>query len=59
MKTQFIKEITQEYTVDLITLKDGRVVGIDGSTIVLYESMEDFWDCGNKALPTIELSNKN
>jgi hypothetical protein len=56
---QFIESITSEYTVDLITLKDGRVVGIDGSTVVLYESMDDVWDCNNKALPTIELSNKN
>jgi hypothetical protein len=55
MKTQFIESITEEYVVDLITLKDGRVLGINKECVVLYNSMEDFWECSTNELPTITL----
>lgn len=35
---EFILRVTQEYTVDLITLDDGKVLGIDGDTLCLYEN---------------------
>lgn len=58
MKTQYIEEITQEYTVDLLTLKDGRVVGINNECIVLYESMDEFCNCSTNKLPTITIPPK-
>ena len=30
-------------SVDFITLKDGRVIGIDAESVVLYASMDDFY----------------
>lgn len=30
--------------VDFIVLKDGRVLGIDGESVVLYPSIAAFWD---------------
>ena len=41
--------------VDLIHLKDGRVLGISTDVIVLYPSIESFDDGGDEDLPYIEL----
>lgn len=29
--------------VDIIKLEDGRILGINDDSVVLYQSMEDFW----------------
>jgi hypothetical protein len=44
---KYIKNTFTEYTgggcyVDFVTLSDGRVIGINNETIVLYESFEAF-----------------
>ena len=31
--------------VDFVLLKDGRVIGIDAECVVLYASMDDFYNC--------------
>jgi hypothetical protein len=45
----YIESITTEDTggnclIDFVQLKNGKVLGIDGDCIVLYDSMEDFWE---------------
>ena len=42
--------------VDLIHLRDGRIVGIDGEYIVLYKSLADFEDAETTERPTIYLT---
>ena len=42
--------------VDFITLHDGRVIGIDGESVVLYESMEAFEEFDNYDNPCINLT---
>lgn len=63
MNTQFIDNVTSENTgggchVDFVTLKDGRVLGINEECVVLYESMDDFWDCENKDRPALTIPPK-
>jgi hypothetical protein len=41
--------------VDFVTLHDGRVLGIDGECVVLYESMDDFLAFETKTRQTISL----
>jgi hypothetical protein len=41
--------------VDFVTLNDGRVLGIDGECVVLYESMDDFLQFETKTRKTISL----
>jgi hypothetical protein len=46
----YIESVTTEDTggncpVDFVLLKNGKVLGIDGESVVLYDSMEDFWEC--------------
>jgi hypothetical protein len=41
--------------VDFVELHDGRVLGIDGECVVLYESMEDFLQFETKTRKTISL----
>jgi len=36
----FIQDIQVEYTVDVLTLKSGQVIGIDNETVCLYESLD-------------------
>jgi hypothetical protein len=36
----FVVRLTPEYTVDLLTLDDGKVLGIDGATLCLYADAE-------------------
>jgi len=42
--------------VTFVTLMDGRVVGIDGESIVLYEDMDDFMMFETKDRPSISLT---
>lgn len=52
----FIDKIENVFPdLDLIYLKDGRIVGINKECIVLYESIDAFWDCATNELPTINL----
>jgi len=40
---------------DLITLADGRVLGISKEYIMLYDDMDDFYNCDPSNKPTIDL----
>jgi len=45
----YIESVTTEHTggncfIDFVQLKNGKVLGINGDCIVLYDSMEDFWE---------------
>jgi hypothetical protein len=42
-------------TVDLVKLRDGRVLGISEDAIVLYRDLEDFEDNSLRERPTIPL----
>jgi len=58
--TQFIQRVDGfeaggNCPVDLVFLHDGRVVGIDGETLVLYESYEDFISYETRERPCIPL----
>ena len=53
--TYIDKVETGEHRVDLITLKDGRVLGIDDACVVLYENMQDYTDKITKARQCIDL----
>jgi hypothetical protein len=50
-----IDDIYTENHVDLITLKDGRVVGISYECIVLYKDLDDFYNFDGNEKPTISL----
>ena len=50
-----IEELTGNSPVDFVILKDGRVLGIDGESIVLYASMDDFYSYATVDLPSINL----
>ena len=50
-----IDDVYTDNHVDLITLKDGRVVGISYECIVLYKDMDDFYNFDGKVKPTINL----
>lgn len=55
-KHGFIAKIEFEYPdLHLVHLKDGRVIGINQECIVLYESIDAFWECATNELPTINL----
>ena len=59
MKTNtWIKEVTTEHTggecmVDLIHLKDGRILGINDECCVLYNNLEEFGGGGPDEKPSI------
>ena len=60
MKLEFIKKVFCENTgggtmVDFIELNDGRIVGINEECIVLYSSMDEFYECSSISKPCIEL----
>jgi hypothetical protein len=40
--------------VDFIHLKDGRIIGINDECAVLYNNMEEFWECSSEAKPSFE-----
>ena len=53
----FIDKIeSNEFNLDFVVLKDGRVLGVDGATVVLYSSMQDFEVMLNIDRPYIDLT---
>jgi hypothetical protein len=42
-------------SVDLVHLRDGRVLGINSDCVVLYDNLEDFETCATNEKPTINL----
>ena len=56
----FIKNIESNgFDLDFVVLKDGRVLGVDDATVVLYKSMQDFEDMRNIDRQSIDLSKEN
>lgn len=56
-KHYYIKEITTENTgggsmVDLVHLHDGRIIGLNDECAVLYNDIDEFWDCGSDPKPS-------
>lgn len=41
--------------VDFIHLKDGRIIGLNDECAVLYNSMDEFWECSNQDKPSFEI----
>jgi hypothetical protein len=63
MKTEFINKVETVNTgggclVDIITLWDGRVIGLNDECAVLYDSIEAFWDGGSNNLPAFTIPRK-
>ena len=53
----FIDKIeSNEFNLDFVILKDGRVLGVDNATVVLYASMQDFEDMKTVNRQSIDLS---
>lgn len=57
---EFISELSTAdtgggFVLDLITLKDGRVIAIGEDSVVLYESMKDFEENSARLRPMFEL----
>jgi hypothetical protein len=57
---KFIKKIESHETgggctVEFVTLADGRVLGINDECVVLYESMDDFYECYTSNRQIIDL----
>ena len=52
---QHIHQIIADESVDLVVLKDGRVLGIDGEAVMLYASIDDFYNATSETKPTIYL----
>jgi hypothetical protein len=50
-----IEELACNSPVDFVILKDGRVLGIDAESVVLYASMEDFYGYATVDRPSINL----
>jgi hypothetical protein len=51
-----ITAIGSEYPdVDLLTLKDGRVIGISSDCVVLYANMDAYYACEDNDNPSITL----
>jgi hypothetical protein len=50
-----VQQILVDQWVDLVVLKDGRVLGIDGDSVMLHASIDDFYDATPKTKPTIYL----
>lgn len=52
----FVTKIQREFPdLTLLYLQDGRVVGIDNESIVIYENIEEVWDGETKDRPTLTL----
>ena len=49
------EELAGNSPVDFVILKDGRVLGIDAESVVLYSSMEDFYGYATVDRPSITL----
>jgi hypothetical protein len=63
MKTEFVESVSCENTgggcyVDFVTLKDGRVLGINEEYVVLYDSMDDVWEGEHKERPAMKIPPK-
>lgn len=63
MKTEFVESVTCENTgggcfVDFVILKDGRVLGINEESVVLYDSMQDVWEGEHKERPAMSIPPK-
>lgn len=52
---QHIHQIIADESVDLVVLKDGRVLGIDGDSFMLYASIDDYYNATPQTKPTISL----
>ena len=53
----FIDKIeSNDFNLDFVMLKDGRVLGVDNATVVLYASIKDFEDMKNIDRQSIDLS---
>jgi hypothetical protein len=50
-----VTELTGNSPVDFVVLKDGRVLGIDAESVVLYASMDDFYGHATVDRPSIDL----
>ena len=50
-----METLTGNNPVDFVILKDGRVLGIDAESVVLYASMEDFYGFDSVDRPSIDL----
>lgn len=50
-----IENLDGNNPVDFVILKDGRVLGIDAESVVLYESMDDFYGFTTINRPSIDL----
>lgn len=50
-----MESLTGNNPVDFIILKDGRVLGIDAESVVLYASMDDFHGYATINRPSIDL----
>ena len=51
----YMEELTGNNPVDFIILKDGRVLGVDAESVVLYQSMDDFLGYSTIDRPSIDL----
>ena len=55
-KLIYVKAMEHVYPdCDLITLADGRVLGISKEYVMLYDNMDDFYNCDPSDKPTIDL----
>lgn len=50
-----MESLTGNNPVDFVILKDGRVLGIDAESVVLYQSMDDFHGYATVDRPSIDL----
>jgi len=50
---------SNDLDLDFVTLKNGKVLGIDNDQVVLYESMDDFSDMKTVDRQSITLSSKS
>tara|TARA_R110000822_G_scaffold280132_1_gene401767 strand:- start:1597 stop:1758 length:162 start_codon:yes stop_codon:yes gene_type:complete len=50
-----METLTGNNPVDFVILKDGRVLGIDAESVVLYQSMDDFHGYVTVDRPSIDL----
>ena len=50
-----MESLTGNNSVDFVILKDGRVLGIDAESVVLYASMDDFHGYATVDRPNIDL----
>ena len=50
-----MESLTGNNSVDFVILKDGRVLGIDAESVVLYQSMDDFHGYATVDRPSIDL----